>query len=762
MNRHLQIELLSDACFSMPRSADATVDADFAMDRLGLPRIPGKTLHGLLRDTWLACQEYVDSGNVGYSLLGEQWSHGERAVIRIGDGLLRSDSRAWVEAARFREQKDSRVPLPVVRDAFLTRRTLTAVDRKRAAPKTETLRILRVAPKGTLFQARLQFTRELTAEEERVLKRLLSLTRHAGLDRNRGLGHIEISLMPQEEIGQSTLSGSFPGTGTLFLPLEIRLNAPCLVSDRQKESNSQSTLPFISGAALRGAVAAALPDQHKAQIENLVATGEVRFLNAYPAVASARSLPTAITWRRTKDASKVSDSDADPRDVIAEMMGDFTPHNEQAEEPAKQKQKVQRQRLKTIFYSRDGMPADSRIVANTHQVRDRPRGVTRKDGEDTVFVYHALEEDQVFFGAVAVPSEKPELYAAVRDALSSSLHLGRSSRAQYGGAPTLHIRQPATNANGIEPGTMLHVPHKGERFVVRFTSDAVIRDPITGQHDPYALPSVLEAHFGKKACMETIESAAGAGAAFVDTSTAFGYNRLWRTNLPEVPCVAAGSLAVLVATEAFTRDEVVELQSCAIGERTAEGKGCFILAPMPEEGEKLGLHAEKEFFRDEQTGLPSEEVIKAQLRIYQQESRVRAADEALKLVKGIDLGTIPVPSFLHRLRMLLRRDEWQEALKEYLSEKENAENRRLAVRVKLGRTSLLSELVPQKAETFETETPPLHLTLVGSELASELWRGARSNPETRLYRLNVLLRLLAKEGKRSGNGDKTAVTGGKQ
>jgi len=49
---HLKIECLSDTCFARPAPAVGVVDTDLARDALGLPLPSGKTLHGLLRDTW--------------------------------------------------------------------------------------------------------------------------------------------------------------------------------------------------------------------------------------------------------------------------------------------------------------------------------------------------------------------------------------------------------------------------------------------------------------------------------------------------------------------------------------------------------------------------------------------------------------------------------------------------------------------------------------------------------------------------------------
>src|SRR5207248_423079 len=89
-----------------------------------------------------------------------------------------------------------------------------------------------------------------------------------------------------------------------YLHYTLTLRSPVIVSTLSGDPNSAATQPFIPGSAIRGAVAARLIAQGKngdsAEFRDLVLSGAVRYLHAYPRIAGARGLPTPSSWRRQK------------------------------------------------------------------------------------------------------------------------------------------------------------------------------------------------------------------------------------------------------------------------------------------------------------------------------------------------------------------------------------------------------------------------------------------------------------------------------
>jgi len=265
---HLKIECLSDTCFARPAPAVGAVDTDLARDALGLPLPSGKTLHGLLRDTWEIARPAwpaIDPQGVGEGLLGRTQSHALGAVLRVGDASLSPAIRAWVAWARDgrgRAANDRALPTAVVPEAFLAERNLTAEDRSLGTPRTETLRRIRVIPRGTILTAPLtRLGPRFSPAQRDFLDTLVALTRHAGLHWNRGLGHVRLSVAWEEDDAPAAPEAGTTVTangGILFLPISLTLAAPCLVAHRELDENSVTTKAYLPGSALRGAVAAAL------------------------------------------------------------------------------------------------------------------------------------------------------------------------------------------------------------------------------------------------------------------------------------------------------------------------------------------------------------------------------------------------------------------------------------------------------------------------------------------------------------------------
>ena len=653
----LTIELLSDTCFSMPAAGTSTVDSEASADNLGLPHIPGKTLHGLLRDTWLSLPEEMDPPDrdghrLGHRLLGAQFSHGDLGILRIGDALTHPDVRTAIRWATHREGT-TRVPASAVQEAFYGRRTLTRVDRETGAPATDTLRVVRVVPAGTRLYAPITTREDLTAREREMLDLLLGLTRHAGLDRNRGLGHVRLSLrwdgkpsFPALKEQAATSAGE-----TVFLHYRLTLTAPCIFRSQDRDPHSCSTLPYVPGTALRGALAEELKRQQSpdAEIEAIVASQEVRFLNAYIEAGDERSLPVPITWRRVK-SPLCGDDDVNARTHDAL----FALFNETAGLPELQQAPVNASFAAADPDSTGYFSQKVATVLETHQARNRARGVSVKD-ETTVFVYQALKPGQGFRGCIAVTGS-PDLQQRRIEQISrilqrTSLWMGRSARSGYGGAPTVEILgvENAEVPEGYRPVEI----RAGRVFEVCLTAPAVLRDPLTGQHDPWQLKAALTKHF---------EQIADVAKVCVKAGVLRSYSRLWRTEMSRTPCVAAGSVALLRAKRPISAGDAEAIQSIALGERVSEGCGCFVIRPL--DGEMLKIkdarvEETQEPLRAE-GALLSADLLLAQRRLYDCQLRRLAGDQALIRANAADLRKIS-PSTLQRMRSPLRDDAtWQQ------------------------------------------------------------------------------------------------------
>ena len=191
----LHIELLSDATFSWGEPAPGVADIEIERDSLGLPLIRGRTLRGLLRDSWLSMAEHFpELASAAERVLGRSRALEESCRLRIGDAVLPESVRRAVKAALEREAH----PLTpgTILDAFTTLRHQTAEDRKTGAPAETTLRTSRVALRGLVLQSQLTWLEGYRPgnDDLRVLALVALATRHGGLARNRGRGHLRITL----------------------------------------------------------------------------------------------------------------------------------------------------------------------------------------------------------------------------------------------------------------------------------------------------------------------------------------------------------------------------------------------------------------------------------------------------------------------------------------------------------------------------------------------------------------------------------------
>ncbi|RAL20661.1 RAMP superfamily protein [Lujinxingia litoralis] len=191
----LRVELLSDATFSRGEGTAGLVDIEVEHDSLGLPLIGGRTIRGLLRDSWLSMQpHFPDLNDAAARVLGRSKSLDDECRLRVGDAYLPEPIR---EAVRISLQRSvSPLGPEAILDAFTDIRYQTAEDRSCGAPEITTLRSTRVVLRGFRFKVALTWLDgyQPNSDDLQVLALCALVTRHGGLTRNRGRGHLRCTL----------------------------------------------------------------------------------------------------------------------------------------------------------------------------------------------------------------------------------------------------------------------------------------------------------------------------------------------------------------------------------------------------------------------------------------------------------------------------------------------------------------------------------------------------------------------------------------
>jgi len=444
-----------------------------------------------------------------------------------------------------------------------------------------------------------------------------------------------------------------------YLPFTITLKSPAVITAPGGDPNSSSTLPFIPGTGVRGAVAKSLGDpdcdrDKQQEFNALILGGAVRYLNAYPVVNGRRSVPTPVSLKLKKNLLEerrydevidlsAYDSNEWPEDDMITIGEGFL----------------------SIGAARPKL-YHPRINSRIHNQRDREKGRAWKDKKGNthgaIFTFESLEADQSFAGLIQLRGEHNDemdrLELRIKSLLGKFMLIGRSRRAGYGGMAEV-ISSSSTQEHEIVGGgseefqPLKRAVKAGEKFRLLLTSPCVVRHPYTGQPDPTALMVAIEEQFCHKVSVDRKVWA---------FENAGGFNKKWRLALSQSPAVSAGSALVLHATQAIALDELTGIMHEGLGERKEEGFGRVLLL----ETAKAKEIALKKFDSDEPVspvdGQPPELVNTIEWRILQTQLIRKIEETAGQLAKKHDIDILPTNSLIGRLRLPLRDSDPKDAL----------------------------------------------------------------------------------------------------
>ncbi|NJN18886.1 MAG: hypothetical protein HC822_22815 [Oscillochloris sp.] len=330
----------------------------------------------------------------------------------------------------------------------------------------------------------------------------------------------------------------------------IELEQPLLATALVGDPNSTTTYSYIPGSSLRGMFAQRfrnmLPQAAEARFHHLFLSDSVRFLHAYPEIAGKRALPTPQSLRRSRDDDKTlintayQQGSVDLRSVKKSFCS-FTPDGLKLFEP---------ERDLNIHVQRD--PKKGRAWRQRRGNQDEPHG--------TVFRYEALAAGQSFQAGIIFddPQDADDIDALLAQ---PQAWIGRSRSAGYGRVRII-VPQPQS------PWEEVPTPQPtAATFTLTLLSDTVLRDrrgrPVNGA-DPESLSDALG--FAIEIDYEHSR---------VTATLVGGFNRTWRTPVPQSPALAAGSVFSLRTKNGAIPDatKIAELLNAGIGERRTEGFG---------------------------------------------------------------------------------------------------------------------------------------------------------------------------------------------
>jgi len=441
-----------------------------------------------------------------------------------------------------------------------------------------------------------------------------------------------------------------------YLPYILTLDSPAIITAWGGEPNSSRTRPYISGAAIRGAIAARLGDPgvdaaKEQEFFDLVLGGKARYLNAYPLCEGVRTLPVPVSLRREKD--KVNNSNTVIASDLAAHDGYPSPERDLSEAWPEKELAALAESFITIGSARLFL-MQPEISVRFHHQRDRIKGRAWKDKDGrshgAIFVYESLDAGQSFEGLLQICADSQEqcsqIEARIKELLGNSILVGRSRRAGYGGMARIEWEKSrereveGAGSEGFRPATGDLKP--GDQFRVYLTSPCIARHPDTGQVDPAAIE-------------ELILGALGNRVKSVRKRWSFerygSFNRKWRLQTPQILAAAAGSVFVLEAKQAVSYAELCLMENEGIGERKEEGYGRLLFLDPPLKKVYCYL-PDKPSAIPETNGDPTQAVAFIEERIVDDQIKRKIKEVAADIAGTADV--LPSNSLIGRLRGVLR------------------------------------------------------------------------------------------------------------
>lgn len=543
----LRIELLSDLCSSSGENYGAQIDNDVCYDEHGFPYIPARRLKGCLRDIAVQLTEWgIIHNEIVSEIFGSPGKGKGRLVLydAVPDNYRKLKNE--VESSKHKVYLHPQNVL----ENYTYIRAQTALEN--GVAKKDSLRYTRVVKKGMIFTC--GFSIENSTEDifEAFVKCCKGL-RYMGMNRNRGLGHVRITVDKDQADTFSTKNNPFDKEkllrnikeehGTEYaLEYGIFLLSPMMFP--KTGGNGDKTETFIPGSNVLGYFVSRYFGSNNGQskfvdikeFKEMFVEGELVFENAYISDGKSRYLPVSAAYQKEKD-----------KDM--KYLYDTTFAGEKKE---KMRLKSVGDKYTHIYSSED--KTQGKILETHTQVEYHHKQASVSYNEREFYQYESISRGQTFFGIIRGKAEKMrKIIEMLPD--DGVISLGRSKNAQYGKGEIVRT----------EIKEIIREEKRADKFVVQLVSPAIVLNEAgVASTDLEVLTKEIQ-EFIKGASIEVVKPT-------LRYKTVGGYNVKW--NLPKQQILAFDKGTTIVYKgKNGEHVDISGLNNTNIGERTAEGYG---------------------------------------------------------------------------------------------------------------------------------------------------------------------------------------------
>lgn len=532
----ITIELLSDICIGSGESYNSVIDTDVTYDDYGLPYIPAKRIKGCIREAGLELKDFgLIKATEFEEIFGREGD--QSSAFSLSNAYL-SNYEETCKALDSCGWEDLKSPQNVLNQYTYTR-TSTAVDLETGVADKNTLRTIRVIEKGLKFEAECNWKREVSNKD--VLKQAVSLVKHIGISRTRGLGLVRLAL-EEEKIDQcETKCSRIMFTKDKLgeknkIKYTIHLNSAVICKSPQ--GNQAVTQDYISGSKILGLIAEGLKDKYQ---EFMNCENEVIVSNAYVMNDGKRCVPARISLQKEKDQSYDENGNLKLKDMILLKSADeirgkqMTPAN-------------------IPYIDETGTKVEVTTQISYHHQRPADKSVGKATGTDGSSFYQlaSISRNQDFCGYIYADKKQAEMIMDVMESLNEvRIGYGRSSEF---GAVDLKLES-------VEPVSVKSETCKDA--VITLASDVIL----------YNEMGMLTTDI--RVLEQVLRNVTGAADLvlrnpFLRFETIGGYNVTWRRRKPVFSALGKGSTFLIHSDIGF---DIGKLDGSFIGERISEGYG---------------------------------------------------------------------------------------------------------------------------------------------------------------------------------------------
>ena len=522
----LKIELKSDTCIGNGTGQGSVVDIDTYYHENGLPFIPSKRIKGLLRESALELKEWGVISQEEFDNLFEDGGEGFTTLdkMKIYDAQIDNYVDKHTQKNLYQElcqdiQSNELFTKERVLDYYTYVRYQSAMEN--GVAQENSLRSMRVVKKGTVFYEDIYNVSDI-----KILNLICHNLRHMGMNRTRGYGEIEVSVIEDDNEYHIDLP-KLEDEKEYKLILKLYNDSPIIVA----KDNSSCTTDYISGSTILGYFAGQYLKNHEAnqRFTQLFIDGLLCFDNAYITNSSYDEyVPNPLSLNKVKDGTiyhnKLTCDDSDVQlsrihdKYVSKHMNIMTP-------------------LKEVIYhhTRPDDKSIGHVLAN-------------EEGNGTFYQLEALSQDQHFLSFIrGKGKDLKELYPYINGFMT----LGKSKNTQYG----------RVTIKKVEAEEIISKTINNQQIVAQLISPTVILNENT-----------LEESLNINDLMKTLSTELQLtfekvnNKSFVNYTTLSGYNRKWNLPKPVINAFKEGSVLLLKVNGAVPKDVY-------IGENKQEGCG---------------------------------------------------------------------------------------------------------------------------------------------------------------------------------------------